>query len=71
MVEGMAVTNKIITIISTIVCLLSMLTVSSWPWRQEMCEQCGTEELRRAAMDKALASIGCDNYSCRKFLVLS
>ena len=57
-------TNNIIMIISTIVYLLSVLTASSWPWT---CEPCGTKEVRKAALDKVLASIGCDDYACRKF----
>ena len=28
---------------------------------------CDREELRRAAVNKALASIGCDSYACGKF----
>ena len=27
---------------------------------------CSTEEMRRAAVDRALATIGCDNYDCGK-----
>ncbi|WP_435777550.1 hypothetical protein, partial [Salmonella enterica] len=60
MVEGMAVTNISIMIISTIVCLLSMLIVSSWTLTPVICEPYGTEELRRGAMDKVLATIGCE-----------
>ena len=34
------------------------------------CEPHGTKEVRRAALDKLLASIGCDDYACRKFSII-
>ena len=44
--------------------LVSMLTGSS---QGHVTGTCGSEELRRAAVNEGFASIGCDNYICSKF----
>ena len=49
--------------ISTLIAFC-ILTASS---QGQVTGACSTEEQRRAAVDKALASIGCDNYACSKF----
>lgn len=63
-IKRMAETNVSIVSISCVLCMLTAISQS-----QEMCEACGTEELRRAAMDKVLASVGCDNYACSKLSI--
>ena len=57
---------KILSILSIFV-LDMLLTASSRG--QVICEPCHTEELKRAAMDKALASIGCDRVDCGKEVI--
>ena len=64
-IEMMAVTKmKILSILSISVLEIFCLTASSRG--QVICDPCHTEELKRAAMDKALASIGCDSLDCGK-----
>ena len=46
----------------------TLLTATSWG-QATIRESCHSEELRRAAMDKALASIGCDSFDCGKAVI--
>ena len=58
-----AIVMKMVSILRMFV--LCMLTASSQG--QVIIGACDREELRRAAVNKALASIGCDSYACGKF----
>jgi hypothetical protein len=66
MMEAINCKMKIVAILT-----ISMLgfTASSWGY-VAICEPCHTEELRRAAMDKVLASIGCDGFDCGKRMLM-
>ena len=57
---------KILSIISVLGSML--LTASSWG-QATTRESCHSEELRRAATDKVLASIGCDSFDCGKVVI--
>ena len=58
---------KILSIISVLGSML--LTASSWG-QATIREPCHSEELRRTATDKALASTGCDSFDCGKVVIL-
>ena len=51
---------KIISVLFAI----CILTASS---QGQVTGACSNEEQRLTAVDKVLASIGCDNYACSKF----
>ena len=56
-------------IVSILISVLGMLlTASSWG-QATICEPCHTEELRRAAINKVLASIACDSVNCGKTII--
>ena len=57
---------KFLSIISVLGSML--LTATSWG-QATIRESCHSEELRRAATDKALASIGCDSFDCGKAVI--
>ena len=46
--------------------LLLLVQVAFSEMDPAKAESCNTEEMRRAAVDNALASIGCDDYDCGK-----
>jgi hypothetical protein len=64
----MTVTKMKIVSISISVLGICFFTASSWG-QATICEPGHTEELRRAAMDKVLASIGCDSYDCGETVI--
>jgi hypothetical protein len=63
----MEATNCKIKIVAILTISMLGFTASSWG-QVAICEPCHTEKLRRAAMDKAFASIGCESYDCGKML---
>jgi hypothetical protein len=62
--------NAKMKIFSISISVLGMLyTASSWG-QATICDPCHSEELRSAAMDKVLASIGCDCFDCGKRMLM-
>ena len=64
--ENSYIVERMAAIVMKMVSLfvLCMLTASS---QSQVTRECGSEELRIAAVDKVLASIGCDSYACGEF----
>ena len=52
--------------ITSVLFAICMITASS-EGEEVLTGACSTQEQRRTAVDKVLASIGCDSYECGKY----